>query len=1064
MKPGFAVRVVLGLALLAGLGIFWFVCNTATVSQPAAPSLRSDPGQESARLPLQPPRGSASQPGEGETSAGFREELIPISLLPVAGTWPREMRTASEITRLFPHGRQKFGTVPFLIEGVVILQSGSSVESGSDYRARVAVPLAVADGVDIACLHILAATRDRVAMGGRVATLVWRYADGGSARSKIQYAVHLRDLWRTAFEQPPRLDHPLVKVAWKMPHPSRDDISVRLYRLTLENPQPDRPLQSLEFVAAQEGSGLLLLALTLDRLPAGQRVDELTNEEMSDPVNTERVEVLVQTASARPIEGAEVQAFARAAGFRPLAATRDLRTGADGLAVVRFESNALARLEVTAAAEGFVARRMIWDIQVGDAVPARHVFQLNPGVSLAGTIVDEAQFPVPEIRLRFHLRWVDEVDGRDQSGETPALATRMAVTDVSGRWTLRDVPESWVDRILINIQPDGYVATNLSLSSGEPAFQQMREGTHLLVLARGLPIWGLVTDTEDQPLAGARVAVGRLYTGERKETTSDSRGRFHLSGVPAGEIECSAIAEGFAEENRTVAVSEGMPPVHFKLARGSTIRGQVVNEAGAPLAAVRVELERPASRESAFEFTTSTDEEGWFEWNNARGRAMSFSFFKQGYASISSMKLSPGVEHRIILKPARTIRGLVLDDAAGQPVTRFRAGLGQSFVPGTFYNNHEGMKLFTSPTGEFELTQFAPYQNAVRVEADEYVEETLMFGEETAGLTFRLKRSRPLAGTVVDAGGTPVAGAQVAITSPTIGFPLAFDGRRLVVDGGHRMVITDEAGRFQLVPPAEEDGLNVVAASSGSLGMTTVAEVRVSGVVVLQRGGRIEGSFLVAGRPVAAQEIVFTLKNQGLQLDFHRYKTATDEEGRFVFTNVPAGEGNLLRMVPRQPNRWTYSHNTSVTVRSGQTTYVTLGGDGAVLVGRARFVVFPENPSRVQVEGYLGTPQPAMPELRAPLDVETWRMSAEVREWHRSRKMFHFVVGADGTFNVDSVPAGTYDLVLRATRPKDGGQAWETQLVAQGARTVVVPEASPSSPTIDVGEIVLKPLPREIND
>src|SRR5437763_7201578 len=123
-------------------------------------------------------------------------------------------------------------------------------------------------------------------------------------------------------------------------------------------------------------------------------------------------------------------------------------------------------------------------------------------------------------------------------------------------------------------------------------------------------------------------------------------------------------------------------------------------------------------------------------------------------------------------------------------------------------------------------------------------------------------------------------------------------------------------------------------------------------MVVLSGNEKIEGDFKTTTTPVAGRNFMFTLPNVGVSTDL---RATTDEQGKFKLDKVPAGEGQIVRLVSIGPNSWMHSHNTSVTVQPGQTTVVTLGDSGAVIQGRASLETPPNDGEKINISGRLST-------------------------------------------------------------------------------------------------------------
>jgi hypothetical protein len=250
-----------------------------------------------------------------------------------------------------------------------------------------------------------------------------------------------------------------------------------------------------------------------------------------------------------------------------------------------------------------------------------------------------------------------------------------------------------------------------------------------------------------------------------------------------------------------------------------------------------------------------------------------------------------------------------------------------------------------------------------------------------------------------------------------------------------------------------------VAAGEPGYVSASVDQVRASGVLVLQAYGQIEGLLKIGGVPAVGAEFLFTLGNMGVSTDFENYKTKTDQDGKFRFENVPAGEGQIVRLIKNGPRSWLHSHNTTVNVEPGTTTFVTLGDTGAVIRGRARLQAPPTEGEEVIVSGHLSASMPALPPFNSAAEQQAFLSSPEWRAQMR-QKNFGAVVNADGSFVFDSIPSGTYTLRLTANKPgKLGPGPFPGQQVGSATTTVTVPDnPDPQSP-IDVGEIVLVSAP-----
>ena len=160
-----------------------------------------------------------------------------------------------------PTGRQEIGDVMFDIQGLIQLQGQCWV------KRRYILPEHV-DGIPVhrVCnrVHILHANSgfgDPV--GTVVASLVLHYADGTHSQLDIRHRENVLDFWAW---RPESLPNTNAVVAWEgeSPATARRGFGVRLCRTTFVNPQPQKKIETIDYVSAMAGSAPFLVALTLE--------------------------------------------------------------------------------------------------------------------------------------------------------------------------------------------------------------------------------------------------------------------------------------------------------------------------------------------------------------------------------------------------------------------------------------------------------------------------------------------------------------------------------------------------------------------------------------------------------------------------------------------------------------------------------------------------------------------------------------------------------------------------------------------------------------------------------
>lgn len=1016
-----------------------------------------------AENPASEPVEALIPPAPLRTFAGELPPVVPIHLgdlivEPENSLWLKDTSWLSQ-----PRGTQTLAGVEFHIHGLIQLQSTASVRAKQSYRSQVLVPLTEANLIgdpalvtqlrsNVGCLHLLGALRygGETPAGTRVAEIIWHYEDGTSERTPLEYNVSIRDWWRTRYEEPERLPYAGAKVVWRGEVRSASDRSLRLYRVSLQNPAPGKPLQALEFVSAMANPSLFFVALSLDPLNLGERPDTTPDLEEIDPPGG-KLEISVQDSDGQRLAGVRVRTLVvQKAEGKTTRANKSFTSDANGQVRFRFANVNLEQLEIAATLEGsdYSGQKMLWDLTTGETIPANYTFTLATGISLGGTVVDEADQPVAEAKLNFYRFWSGSDDSPNKPGNPSDFQNKTVTTDATGRWQLRGVPQELLQNIGFNLTHPDFVGTNFNIRSSGSDEAKLRDGTHKVMLRRGLVVKGRVLDESDNPIKDAQVWAGRLHYSGTQEIKTDASGVFSFRGVLEGAQPFSVLAKNFKPVTTNLVVKAGMEEIIFRLGAGLTLRGIVKDEAGQPVAGVRISLEGEhggVSQDYRMEMTS--DQEGRFEWNGAPSdEELKFCFLKQGYESKRSQKLMTSTENIVTLRKGRKVQAWVVDAETGKPITKFRGGVGRLHNQGTeheyFYAEGPGLKNYSDVNGSFTAELDEEAVTGIKAEADDYAAATEKLPEAENGVvqvTLRLKPSASIRGVLVNSQGTPVPNASVALTRENSwgGSSLQLRRGRLTAYGnGEKVATTDAEGKFTLGSPPETGGI-VVASSESGFARATVDEVRNSGRLVLQEFGRIEGSITIAGSPMAGQEFMFSLMKQGISTDWETYKASSDDQGHFSFEKIPPGEGQVVRLIKTTERSWMHSHQTTVNITSGQTTQVKFGAEGAVIKGRVQMESPPAEGQTVSLHGNL---------------------SATRYDPQSGSRYYAFTVGADGFFSLDSIPPGEYSLSVTANVPKSGRDPWNSQTIASGGTQVTVPEsASPYAP-IGLSDIILKPV------
>lgn len=336
-----------------------------------------------------------------------------------------------------------------------------------------------------------------------------------------------------------------------------------------------------------------------------------------------------------------------------------------------------------------------------------------------------------------------------------------------------------------------------------------------------------------------------------------------------------------ATESSAVDTAEprgGAAPTGLEL----TVRGVVVDEAGAPLADVEVAAER--DRWSAFPdwsleprrgarlTDARTDRDGRFELALESPELTTVRAQTTGRVAGLARGVAPGAELRIVLAPAATLAGYVLTAGERAPVrdalVRVHEGAEQA----------ELVLAHTDAAGAFSVAGLTPGIVGVIVVPLAEVASRWREVELAAGRTTRIEvevaRGWTLAGRVRDArSGDFIGGARVSAW-----------------DLHWKNTETDDQGRFRIEGVATRPGTLVADAPGYGRKELAFDAERDDLDVALTRALRLEGRIVdTIGAPIAGATAVATARQSSDGLDQREWRDATtDDGGRFVLDGVRA--------------------------------------------------------------------------------------------------------------------------------------------------------------------------------
>lgn len=486
--------------------------------------------------------------------------------------------------------------------------------------------------------------------------------------------------------------------------------------VTLSLP-PERP-RSVLVISPSKASGIT--TLTAGREPASPL-------RLAQPVRVSG-EVIAQEigeriAGALVLLGSEVTLSGRAGEFELLAPAQ--------------------RLELRVRASGYVAS--------GEWLDARQLasFQrilLSTAVVLSGVVVDLRDQPV--------------------EGAEVTAASRLALTDASGRFRLEDVPEA--DSVGLTARAAGFAPETVEVAAhrGTPELR--------IVLRSGILGFGSVVDLENRPLAGAMVyllpaASGALRFQRRviADAETSLNGRFELRDLGPARYDLRVEHAGHAPVLVPgIAVPEGQAEVEIgtvTLAPGAVIEARVLAPDGSPIAGATAEAMADPTFWLWDPSTAASDAQGILRLGDlAAGVTHRLVVRHEGFSELALSGILAPTERplALTLEPALLLQGTVVDEhdrpvegALVQVVRRRPEG-------GTHWETQP-----TGSDGRFVIEGVPPGRSQLIAQAPAFqpkeVELELVADPQPPEVKVVLERGMRLQGRVLDTAGTPIEGASV---------------------------------------------------------------------------------------------------------------------------------------------------------------------------------------------------------------------------------------------------------------------------------------------------------------
>jgi len=255
--------------------------------------------------------------------------------------------------------------------------------------------------------------------------------------------------------------------------------------------------------------------------------------------------------------------------------------------------------------------------------------------------------------------------------------------------------------------------------------------------------------------------------------------------------------------------------------------------------------------------------------------------------------------------------------------------------------------------------------------------------------------------------------------------------------------------------------------------------------LIITPWARVEGDVFVGAQAAAARKVSVQLDRESMGQFKNEMppvwlqaNATTDNAGHFVADYIPADKVTVSLCIPlnERTHAFAFTHTLRIQPQPGQTVHVTIGGTGQAVIGRllappgfAGPVDWSEYPPQVHTK----IPRPNMPNRWLVMTtgerqawIQAWLNSDEGRAYQQAGQVkpeiqyYAVLPGPDGSFRVEDVPSGQYQLDMTLDERRTNGTSVVSYPLAHVERDFTVPEfpSGRSDEPLDLGNLELRPF------
>jgi beta-lactamase regulating signal transducer with metallopeptidase domain len=590
-------------------------------------------------------------------------------------------------------------------------------------------------------------------------------------------------------------------------------------------------------------------------------------------------------------------------------------------------------------------------IRAGESVEGV-VIKMRRGGSISGQVVDDDGKPVSKI-------WAQGYKIKPPQTGTYSDAFR-AKTDKEGRFETKNL-NLGVWRMGAGKDQHSSDIYNSAKGTIEEELREGKDLTDVVIVYSTKSTFegylsGVLLDSNEKPIPRQYLSLtcwdpdadeGQLdWTERQANVQTDKKGKFHIKDIPKGKYTISAYSNGYSQEFKSIKVPQKDCVLRMKALGG--ISGRVVGEYGEEVTVFQARVEGEDRNSSGRNFQTFSSKEGKFEFENIIVGSYRIKVTADNYVSktseaieVEAGEITEGIT--IHLTGGSRLQVRVVSAKGHRPISMAKIYTQKEMIESRQTGRMAESNRLTGEDGVCEMKNLLPGEMDIYASHPDYeinYAHTEVKAGKTGQVEIALSEGGSIKGHVQGKDGKPIVNAYVTANHT--------DQQLMNQTGQRNYSRTDEKGHYRIdhLPPGKyRISISMSAPrTSGSQdyrSQSKPAEIAEGQTTVLdftESAGRVFGLVTRGSQPVGNAQLRMNSMNYSGQGNHFNSSASSDDEGRYEFNGVPAGEYSLT--LYNQTHGYQTILSVKVTLSENEQTEVNMaypegGLSGTVVSGRS---------------------------------------------------------------------------------------------------------------------------------